>query len=104
MEAYVISIFARGAGAILSEQAIAMEHALAGSLEEEHVTLYFEFGVATTKDGRKHPLFIEADATSIELYTRVGAERDIMLTCLRDGSRFVVTGGRMAKDIPDDEL
>lgn len=99
-----MSLFARGAGMILSEQAICMNRALAGTLEEDEVVLSYEFGFATSTDGVRHPMFIEADAGSIELYTRVGAVRDPMLTCLRSGSKFVVTGGRFAKDIPNDEL
>lgn len=99
-----MTLFARGAGTVLSEQAICMNRALAGTLEEPEVVLSYEFGFAAMSDGARHPMFIEADAGSIELYTRIGAVRDPMLTCLRSGSRFVVTGGRLAKDIPDDEL
>lgn len=102
MDAYILSLVARSTGAVLADQALAMERALAPTLEDPDVFLTLEFGSLATKDGQRYKVYLESDASSIELYSRIGPERDQLLTYGRFGRRFSLTGGELAEKLEDD--
>jgi hypothetical protein len=103
MDPYVLSILAKSAGSVLSSQALCMERALASSLQEQEVVLRVEFGQIANREGTgRYPVYLEADSDSIELYAKIGPDRESMLTCDKEGRRFVITGGSLAADFPHD--
>jgi hypothetical protein len=104
MDAYILSLLAQSTGAILADQAFVMERSLSATLEDFDVILTLEFGTMATSDGERHKVYLESDATSIELYTRVGPERDQLLIYGRKGCRFCLTGGELAEAVIGDDL
>jgi tagatose-1,6-bisphosphate aldolase len=102
MDAYIISMLTKSAGAVLSDQAYAMERAFSSVLEDMDVVLTLEFGVVTTTEGMQQRVFLEADKHTLELYARSGPNRNVLLSYNRDGLDLSLTGGALSEDIGEE--